>query len=89
MWPKTALSLDSDPDRRLAFTRNILVFYTLIFRFLLLPLLYTNIYLYKINDMTKKVLAVTLVAAVASVAVYAYVQNNKKKKRRNLPLNFI
>jgi hypothetical protein len=39
--------------------------------------------------MTKKVLAVTLVAAIASVAVYAYVQNNKKKKRRNLPLNFI
>ncbi len=39
--------------------------------------------------MTKKVIAVTLVAAVTSVAVYAYVQNKKKKRRRNLPLNFI
>jgi hypothetical protein len=39
--------------------------------------------------MTKKVIAVTLVAAIASVTVYAYVQNKKKKRRRNLPVNFI
>jgi hypothetical protein len=39
--------------------------------------------------MTKKVLAVTLVAAVASVTVYAYIQKKKKERRRNLPMNFI
>ncbi len=39
--------------------------------------------------MTKKVLAVTLVAAVASVAVYAYVQKKKKDRRKNLSVNFI
>jgi len=41
------------------------------------------------NDTTKKVLAVTLVAAVAGVAIYAYVWKKKKERRRNLPLNFI
>jgi hypothetical protein len=39
--------------------------------------------------MTKKVLAITLVAAVSSVAVYAYIQQKKKERRRNLPVNFI
>ncbi len=39
--------------------------------------------------MTKKVLAATLVAAVASVAVYAYIQKKKKERRRNLPMTFI
>ena len=39
--------------------------------------------------MTRKVLAVTLVAAIASVTVYAYIQNQKKKRRRNLPVTFI
>lgn len=39
--------------------------------------------------MTKKVLAVTLVAAVASVAVYAYIQKKKKDRRKNLPVSFI
>jgi hypothetical protein len=39
--------------------------------------------------MTKKVLAVTLVAAIAGVAVYAYAQNRKRKRRRTLPVNFI
>jgi len=39
--------------------------------------------------MTKKVLAITLVAAVSSVAVYAYIQNKKKKRRKNLPVSFI
>ncbi len=39
--------------------------------------------------MTKKVLAVTLVAAVASVAVYAYVQKKKQDRRKNLSVNFI
>lgn len=39
--------------------------------------------------MNKKVLAVTLVAAVASVAVYAYVQKKKKERRKNLPVTFI
>lgn len=39
--------------------------------------------------MTKKVLAVTLVAAITSVAVYAYVQNKKKKRRKTMPMNFI
>lgn len=41
------------------------------------------------NDMTKKVLAITLVAAVSSVAVYAYILKKKKERRRNLPVNFI
>lgn len=39
--------------------------------------------------MTKKVLAVTLVAAIASVTVYAYIQKKKKERRRTLPVNFI
>jgi len=39
--------------------------------------------------MTKKVLAITLIAAVSSVAVYAYIQKKKKERRRNLPVNFI
>jgi hypothetical protein len=39
--------------------------------------------------MTKKVLAITLVAAVTSVAVYAYIQKKKKDRRRDLPVNFI
>ncbi|WP_255490505.1 hypothetical protein [Dysgonomonas sp. 511] len=40
--------------------------------------------------MTKKVLAITLVAAVSSVAVYAYVQNRKKQRRRKImPINFV
>jgi len=39
--------------------------------------------------MTKKVLAITLIAAVSSVAVYAYVQAKKKEKRKNMPMNFI
>lgn len=39
--------------------------------------------------MTKKVLAVTLVAAVTSVAVYAYIQKKKKDRRKNLPVSFI
>lgn len=39
--------------------------------------------------MTKKVFAVALLAAVSGVAVYAYVQKQKKAKRKNLPLNFI
>ncbi|MBB4037612.1 hypothetical protein GGR21_003532 [Dysgonomonas hofstadii] len=43
------------------------------------------------TDMTKKVLAITIVAAVSSVAVYAYIQKKKRDraKRRNLPVNFI
>jgi hypothetical protein len=43
----------------------------------------------KTDDMTKKILAVTLVAAVASVAVYAYVKKKKADRRKNLPVNFI
>jgi hypothetical protein len=39
--------------------------------------------------MTKKVLAITLIAAVSSVAVYAYIQKKKKDRRRNLPVSFI
>lgn len=39
--------------------------------------------------MTKKVLAITLVAAVASVAVYAYVQKKKKDRRKTFPVNFV
>lgn len=39
--------------------------------------------------MTKKVLAVTLVAAVASVTVYAYIQKKKRDRRKNLPVTFI
>lgn len=38
---------------------------------------------------TKKVLAVAFLAALSGVAVYAYVQKQKKDKRKNLPLNFI
>lgn len=41
------------------------------------------------NSMTNKVLAVTLVAAIASVTVYAYVQKKKKDRRKNLSVNFI
>jgi hypothetical protein len=39
--------------------------------------------------MNKKVLAVTLVAAVTSVAVYVYVQKKKKDKCKNFPVTFI
>lgn len=39
--------------------------------------------------MTKKILAVTLVAAIASVTVYAYIQKKKKDGRKNLPVSFI
>ena len=39
--------------------------------------------------MTKKVLAITLVAALASVSVYAYVQKKKQERRKNLPMTFI
>ena len=39
--------------------------------------------------MTKKVLAITLIAAVSSVAVYAYLEAKKKAKRKNMPMNFI
>ena len=39
--------------------------------------------------MTKKILAVTLVAAITSVAVYAYIQKKKKDGRKNLSVNFI
>ncbi len=39
--------------------------------------------------MTKKVLSITLVAAVSSVAVYAYIQKKKKDRRKNLSVNFI
>jgi len=40
-------------------------------------------------DMTKKVLAMTLIAAASSVAVFAYMQAKKKAKRKNMPINFI
>lgn len=39
--------------------------------------------------MTKKVLAITLVAAISSVAVYAYMQTKKKAKRKDLPMRFM
>ncbi len=39
--------------------------------------------------MNKKVLAVSIVAAVASVAVYAYIQKKKRDRRKNLPMTFI
>lgn len=39
--------------------------------------------------MTKKVLAISLIAAASSVAVYAYMQAKKKAKRKNMPMNFI
>lgn len=39
--------------------------------------------------MTKKLLAVAVLAAVSGVAVYAYVQKQKKARRKNLPVNFI
>ncbi len=39
--------------------------------------------------MTKKILAVSLLAAASSVAVYIYMQNKKKAKRKNVPINFI
>lgn len=39
--------------------------------------------------MTKKVLFVTLVAATASVAMYAYIKKKKSERRKNLPVNFI
>ncbi len=38
---------------------------------------------------TKKVLAVAFIAALSGVAVYTYVQKQKKAKRKNLPMNFI
>lgn len=41
------------------------------------------------NNTSKKVLAVALIAAVSSVAVYAYVQAKKKEKRKNLPMTFM
>lgn len=39
--------------------------------------------------MTKKVLAITLVAAASGVAMYAYMQAKKKAKRKDMPINFI
>ncbi len=39
--------------------------------------------------MTKKVLAITLIAAASGVAVYAYMQSKKKAKRKNMPINFV
>ena len=39
--------------------------------------------------MTKKILGVSLLAAVTSVAVFIYVQKKKKAKRKNMPINFI
>lgn len=39
--------------------------------------------------MNKKVLAAILVAAVSGVAVYSYVQAQKKAKRKNIPVNFV
>lgn len=38
--------------------------------------------------MTKKVLAVTLVAAVASVAVYAYIQKKETEKAQDITCQF-
>lgn len=44
----------------------------------------------KMNSTSKKVLAVAIIAAVSSVAVYAYVQSKKKEERRkNLPMTFM
>lgn len=40
-------------------------------------------------DMTKKILAITLIAAASSVAVYAYMQAKKKARRKDMPINFI
>lgn len=39
--------------------------------------------------MSKKVLAITIIAAISSVAVYAYIQSKKKEKRKNLPMMFM
>ena len=39
--------------------------------------------------MTKKALALALVAAASGVAVYAYIQTKKGAKRKNMPMNFI
>ncbi len=41
------------------------------------------------NGKSKKILVVALIAAVSSVAVYAYVQSKKKEKRKTLPITFM
>ena len=59
-----------------------------LFQFLFVPLL--SFSPQKPNCMTtKKVLAVAFIAALSGVAVYTYVQKQKKAKRKNLPMNFI
>lgn len=52
--------------------------------------LYSVLALKNHTDMTtKKVLAVAFIAALSGVAVYTYVQQQKKAKRKNMPINFI
>lgn len=41
------------------------------------------------DSMNKTVLAISLIAAVSSVAVYAYVKAKKKANRKNIPMNFV
>ena len=41
------------------------------------------------SDVSKKVVAVSLVAAAASVAAYIYFKNKKNKRKPNLPVKFI
>lgn len=41
------------------------------------------------NDISKKTLLITLVAATASVATYIYIKKKKEDKKKNLPVNFI
>lgn len=41
------------------------------------------------TDNTKKVIAVSIVAAAASVAAYVYFRNKQNEKKRNLPVKFI
>jgi len=43
----------------------------------------------KKDDNAKKVVAVALVAAVAGIAIYAYVRKKKAEKRKYVPINFI
>lgn len=41
------------------------------------------------SDTTKKIVAVSIVAAAASVAAYVYFRNRQNAKKRNLPVTFI